>query len=464
MPAQSPAAADFRADLETIQTLAKAPVTTAAELAATLGLIYKTINAADPARYDRAALKAAAPHLLFALFDIRTHLRDSVPGWQSRGFMTRDVQRTLRDALRILRYASDIIGEINIGHAIIEDGEAPMQAFIERTHNTLVPHKFETGKNLQFRAGDVLIVRGTRHNSAAIARIGDIDSQFSHVCIVHFDDRGTGFVVESLIEDGAVITPLKQALNHGMARAILLRHPDEALAARAAKSIFDHVTKSNSSSGRRIWYDFTMRLTNYNELFCSKLVRLAFDNATGGKLRLPTYTTLLDAKNKDFFKRVGVKAAETFAPGDLEIEPNLDLIAEWQDYRVTPRIRLQDLIMTKLFEWMDERGYKFEEDTTVKIVAFFGRQATKLWAPARDLVFSVVPKIPPNMSRRTIATIVMLHKTAEPLLQDLQHLDRLNIATEGASLHPTEVFAHLEKVREQSRGRIGYLVAPPGKI
>ena len=34
-------------------------------------------------------------------------------------------------------------------------------------------------------------MRGTGHNSAAIARIGDVDTQFSHVAIIYIDPAGT---------------------------------------------------------------------------------------------------------------------------------------------------------------------------------------------------------------------------------------------------------------------------------
>jgi SAM-dependent methyltransferase len=460
----TPAAGDFARDFETLKTLATAPAATAGELLANLTRLYHEVFDRDLNLYNGPAIQAAAPQLLDAVFRLRTTLRDRIPEWQAKGLMTRDVQRALRDAMRVLRYATDFLGELNIRHDVADEDELPMRAFREKSLNTLVHPKYDNGKNITFRSGDVILVRGTQHNSAAIARIGDIDSQFSHVSIVHIDDAGKTWVVESLIEDGAVVTPLKDALQHGVARAILLRHHNTDVAARASKLVFDHVHRSLKPGGRRILYDFSMRMHNYNELFCSKLIRLAYEDATKGNLKLPTFTTRLDAKNRDFFKRVGVKAAETFAPGDLEIDPQFDLIAEWQDYRFTSRLRKQDLIMTKLFEWMEAPGYKFQEDFTIRLIAFFGRLATKLFKPARDLVFSVVPKIPPNMSKRTIGVIAMLHKTAQPMLEELQHLDRVRILTDGKPLHPREVYAHLEEVRQRSRGVLGYLVAPRGKV
>lgn len=70
------------------------------------------------------------------------------------------------------------------------------------------------------------------------------------------------------------------------------------------------------------------------------------------------------------------------------------------------------------------------------------------------------PKIPSNMHTRTIATIGMLHETAEPILQGLIALETDRIRTSGRPLHPREVQAELERFRAASGGRIGYLVAP----
>ena len=197
-----------------------------------------------------------------------------------------------------------------------------------------------------------------------------------------------------------------------------------------------------------------MELKGERELFCSKLVRVAFERASEGAVRLPTFTTHFDMKNRDFLDRIGVTAKETFAPADIELEPDFDLVAEWQDYRVTSRLRLQDLIMDKLFWWMDEYDYKFRPDLPIRLVGIFGR----LSARTKKLIADVVPEVPPNMKRKTIQAVAMLHKTAAPLLADLMSLERANIERFGRPLHAREVFERLEQARQKAKGRIGYLV------
>jgi len=63
------------------------------------------------------------------------------------------------------------------------------------------------------------------------------------------------------------------------------------------------------------------------------------------------------------------------------------------------------------------------------------------------------------MRRSTIQAVAMLHRTAEPLLADLQALERRSIDRTGRPLHAREVNEFLEAKRQASNGAIGYLGA-----
>ena len=184
-------------------------------------------------------------------------------------------------------------------------------------------------------------------------------------------------------------------------------------------------------------------------------------DASNGAVKLPPFKTRFDQRNRAFYKEIGVKAKETFTPGDMDLDPAFDLVAEWQDYRATPSLRRQDMIMTKFFDWMENRGWQFKEDFLIKIVGVFGRLSSYLSNRAKELISSVVPKVPGNMSRSCIATIAMLHKTAEGLVPGLKALEENHIRMTRRPLHPRELLSHLEHTREVSGGRIGYLV---GKV
>jgi hypothetical protein len=373
--------------------------------------------------------------------------------------MTPNVVQGFRNVFRVLRYVSDMLGEImSIGPDPADRGYL-LRGFTGDENNTLINYAFyRDGAAVAFRSGDVILVRGRAHNSAAIARIGDVDSQFSHIGIVHIDDHGNHWMVESLIEDGAIINPLAKALDHNIVRAVLYRNRDADLAARAAKSIFDYVAASRLRGGKRILYDFSMKTDDTRNLFCSKLVRLAFAQASGGQIVLPTYPTRIVCKNRDFLDRVGVATDMTFAPADIDMESGFDLVAEWQDYRETANIRLQDFTMDKLFEWMERYNYRFEETSAIKLVSLLGRFSSHFSEGAKQMLSSVFPRVPSNMPRRTVAVVAMLHKTAEPIYHELQRQNHQIVMETGIPMHGLDTFSALEAIRERCGNRIGYLV------
>ena len=206
-------------DVAEMQGLAGAPVVSEAELKANLGTIYKRLFLADLTRYDVAGQRKTAPQTMQSLFELRLGLRNQIANWEKRGFMSRDMQRALRDVFRVTRYACDMLGEMHVGYDKLPEGGKPRRGFTGADANVLVNPVYHTGADFAFLPGDVLLVRGQAHNSAAIARIGDIDSQFSHVGLVYADADGGLHKVEALIEAGSVVTPLEQALEHGLGRA-----------------------------------------------------------------------------------------------------------------------------------------------------------------------------------------------------------------------------------------------------
>lgn len=451
----------YERDLNVIERLASTPANSAHELGKALGLIYSHGATADFDDFNLDEVAKNAPEIMYRLFDTRMRLRARIAEFEGKGFMTPQVQQGLRDCFRILRYVSDMVGEVARARGKLPEGEVPALAGFRGEHyNTLVNwdyYKGAKGKDIAFRSGDVILVRGERHNSAAIARIGDVDSQFSHACMAYVDETGAHFVVESLIEDGAVIGPLAKALDHDLARAVLYRHKDAALAARAAKLIHDHVAATQGSVTKRILYDFSMNLDESKRLFCSKLVRLAYEMASEGKTKLPRYPTHIGMQNRDFLQRIGVKAHDTFAPADVDLEKDFDIVCEWQDYAKTGHVRLQDFTCDKLFEWMDLYGFRFKETLLIRVVSFFGRLSAFFSDQAKEILSSIAPKVPINMKRKTVATVAMLHRTAEPIYRELLAAQEDMLAQKGRPLHGIEVFERLEQIRRREGMRIGYL-------
>lgn len=453
------ASSSFENDLERIEILAASPVTSSALLERNLNCIYEQAAAARFDDYDVVSIARVAPAVMYRIFDLRVGLREKLAHYEMLGLMTPAAVQGFRDVFRVLRYVSDMLGEIASMEPNTSDPGYLLRGFTGEENNTLINYAFyRDGRSVAFQSGDVILVRGRAHNSAAIARIGDVDSQFSHIGIVHIDEQGSHWMVESLIEDGAIINALGKSLDHHIVRAVLYRNRDADFAARAAKSIFDYVAASRVRGGKRILYDFSMRTDETRNLFCSKLVRLAFSQASEGSVILPKYPTHIGRKNRDFLDRVGVATDMTFAPADIDMESSFDLVAEWQDYRETANIRLQDFTMDKIFEWMERYNYRFEETPAIKLVALLGRFSSHFSEGAKQTLSSVFPRVPSNMPRKTVAVVAMLHKTAEPIYLELQRQNQQQVIETGVPMHGLDIFAALEAIRERCGNRIGYLV------
>ncbi len=445
--------ADVLADAE---TLAHRQLITEPELAASLDDIYQGLFEADFSDYDLDEVRRQAPDLILRNFAVYLRLRAGIAGWHAQGLMSRRVQVAVRNVFRAARYARDLLGEIQLGHPRLERREKTQSAFAG-------PETF-TQRNPAFGnvpvtllPGDVLLQRGMVHNSAAIARIGDVDSQFSHVSIVAPDDDGKLVMVEALIEEGSIVKSLDDALAHGVGRAILFRCRDRELAERAARMIHEAIAAIGKRAAPRILYDFTMEVGGYRDLYCAKLVRLAYSMASTGDVQLPTFATRLDMRNRDFVDLIGVTATRTFAPGDMELEPGFDIVAEWHDYRVSSELRLKDMIMLALFEWMESHDYRFRPTMFARFIGRFGA-ATAHWPSfLQGLARRVAGKVPPNMGADAVAAVAMLHWTAEELYAELRQLEEEAIRTTGRQLHPRLVLAHLERMRAERGSRIGYL-------
>ena len=448
----------FDDQLARFNAVASKPYVSTHELETSLRGLYSGLFDTDFTDADPLEVAQAAPRLMHDLFAARMRMRDRIGEWKNAGIFARPAEIALRNVFRIARNASDMLGEIASNNARLASGEKSTRGFSGTNWNTLVHPAYADGRNIPFQSGDLLLMRGSAHNSAAIARIGDVDSQFSHIAIIYIDPEGQNWVVEALIEDGSVINTLDHVLHHGLGRAVLYRSRDPAVAARAAKLAYDRIYATKTGKAPHIPYDFSMRLKKGRRtLFCAKLVSQAYADATNGALQLPMFKTRFDKRNKAFFKSIGVRAKETFAPGDIDLDPRFDLVAEWQEYRLTPLLRRQDMVMTKFFEWMETRGYVFEENLFIKFIAIFGRLSSYLSDESKALMASAVPKVPRNMSRACVATIVMLHKSAEEVMPALAALDEDHVKMTGFPLHPRDMLTHLEKLREVSGGRIGYL-------
>ena len=318
------------------------------------------------------------------------------------------------------------------------------------------------------QSGDVLLSRGSASVSAAIARITDEDSNFSHAGIVYIDkETGKRETIEAHIEFGTLVADIAN-YSDTKVRALVFRFKDPnqiddekgtakeknaAIAHDAAKKIRQKVLDYKKQYGKTRMpnpcYDFSMNIdnpavitpTNGKCLFCSEVVSLAYSLVGDGKYNIPTFKSSINPKNKKFLEDIGVTVNETFAPADLEVEPYFDLVLEWRDYNRIHKTHVMDAILTSMYSWMDDYGYQFFVPAGANVKTNLAYSIRRI--PILDHMTGIKDKFPLNMRKEAINTMVMLDEVSNQL-KDVIYDEESN---RGASLTPREMIVVLNQWR-----------------
>ena len=281
------------------------------------------------------------------LFKERLLLRDQlIPGITSPG-----------DALKIKaeitdrRYEEDRLGEFLVGnhHRPLEEKSPPL---FSSGQTVLLNPAFS---KLEFQSGDVMILRGLSTISTTIASVADVSSSFSHSLTIYLNPADQKFyVIEALIDKGVTVTPLDVVLSEGVPKAVLYRHKNAALAAAAAKIDFDKATAA-LAAGHAIPYAKNLAFDGYDQITCAKLVRMGFDLASNGVVKMPSFPSTLGQKYPHIAAALGFPNAVIPVewPADFDSEKDLQLVAESRDFEATLNFRIKDQIILSLLDWVE---------------------------------------------------------------------------------------------------------------
>lgn len=284
----------------------------------------------------------------------------------------------IKSVVRALRYVEDYFIEVRYTRS----GEMDSSEFESLEGEGL--HFLKTDKFSNFedytdlKSGDVILSRGNAASSAAIARIGINDTQFSHISLVYIDDQNVASTIEAHIEVGSVVAPLHVHLNQKNSRTVVYRHADSVLAHRAAQIMFNRV-KKQQDTGENIQYDFGMDYRDTSKLFCSEVVSLGYQLAAKERKEefdVPLYKTKFNKGLVSFLNILGIKISnknfskfKTFGPGDIQFDPRFDMVAEWRNPKKLQDTRMKDTILTKIFTWMEKDGYMFDHSASVSVTS-----------------------------------------------------------------------------------------------
>jgi hypothetical protein len=303
---------------------------------------------------EQENLRKFGPEVLDTIFQIRVALHEKLQQFDSRSELNKDCATKAREGFQYARFSEEYLLDWLYAQKVYNFQAAPILA--HQKPSTWTNPKFE---GFELQAGDVMIIRGKSYVSAMIARIADEEGNFSHLAVVGEDKAGKKYVVEALIQYGTIVTPLEKWRQSPDARVALFRHPDQALAKKASRIVYDFA-QGALDKGKGIRYDFSMNDDDYSTMFCSEVVKMAYDKASNGQLIMPKFrSTVTKFKDNAYPRSLGVTKTSLFAPYDVEVDPRFDFVAEYRHMPYLRQVRMQDAVLQSVYGWMINKGYNF---------------------------------------------------------------------------------------------------------
>jgi|GEM_PF-3555082 len=429
--------------------------------------VLGAIEQKDPGSFNYALTRQNYLAIIQNLWSIRLSLHDRLRELTQNGDIhvgaTDDpCVNAIRDTFRAARYLEDFLGESFLGIPNFNEKTDP------KAINTLqgdAPHLLKAPgvETVTLRSGDMILSRGTAYTSAAIARIGTVRSQFSHLAVIYIENEPLGKeftipeamtnphvkVLEAHIEVGSTIRPFKDYVADGNARNVLFRYSDASVANEAAKWAHDFIVQHRIEQQRKnggaiddpnnnVPYDFKMNLGDLSEIFCSEMGFIAYRSVG---IILPQFPSILESHN-DVVRTLGITRLLNFAPGDLEFDTRFQYLAEWRDYRKMHDIRYKDAVLDSMFDWMRDKNYQLHSTVMMEGKAIFG------WM-IRHAEFAKTT-LPKNMSTSVLRMTFTINQVGDILANDLAQIEKKHQSDySGRLMTYPEVLDALEKFRAQ---------------
>ncbi len=295
--------------------------------------------------------------------------------------------------------------------------------------------------------GDILLTRAKTFGSASIARIGRRDSQFSHLAMVYRDKNSNElYTIESLIEHGLIVAPIKKHLKRKHLRTLILRNKDRELGKRAAELMYSHA--KSLTKKKRVDYDFSMNYRENSNYFCSEVIHHAYKMATDGKMEVPYFKTKIKEGIVPFLKAIGVQVTvnnymdfDLFAPSDIQFDHRFDIIAEWRNPTKIDDLRTKDMVLSKIFHWMERENYILDEKLGHKILAVTAKGFRNI-----PILGGVVKNLyPKSIKLSTIRAFLVMDTVAKVNYKYVLKKEK----EKGAPLSFIELFRILEEFKNE---------------
>ncbi|MEC9281836.1 MAG: hypothetical protein VX642_03935 [Bdellovibrionota bacterium] len=401
-----------------------------------------------------------APRIIDTLFKIRLAAKQELDSFKdpSKACVS-EIRRLIRSA----RYAEETLSEWLVTRVPQLDLEAQDFKSNNSLQKLVNPNYYESPEDFRFKSGDILLVRGETFVSATIARIGDDDGQFSHLALVYKPEPGTPYygrtyVIEALIETGAIVKPIQMFLEHNHTRHVVYRPKGKAAeyAHKAGEQMLDRLKHQLDQWGnplishdwwnnldfldtlvdeKAIQYNFAMDLSLEDKMFCSQLVAIAYRDTSAGEIQIPRFKTTFDELSGfPLLTSLTVTTNETFAPSDIEFDDNVELVAEFRNltksdtgmYK-TQKVKTQDAFFTVFLEKMHTHNYVVNPlfmnvDNLVTWVGIGWGKIQSFFGYGSEIVPSTAPA---SFMRKAVAMEFMQKEMMEDLFNyEMNHFNR----------------------------------------
>jgi len=294
----------------------------------TLAPDHSAFNELEKIFFELGPPIAACPKKLPEYIQLQTRLRKLVKEQSQHWEMN---SPSARDRIYRLLYGSRAALE-EVMLQVSADSLSPGDDEPSQTPSTKI-------LGVTIHSGDILVSRGGAPTSALIARGNDYPGNFSHVALVHVDEKtNLASIIEAHIERGVAISTLEEYLRDKKLRVMILRLRSN-LPALVADPLLPHQAAAyalQEARDRHIPYDFAMNYHDHAGLFCSEVASFAYEKF-GVKLWMGI-SHISSPGVCAWLAAFGVRHFETQEPADLEYDPQLRVVAEWRD----PEILYQD--------------------------------------------------------------------------------------------------------------------------
>jgi hypothetical protein len=205
---------------------------------------------------------------------------------------------------------------------------------------------------VKIHSGDILVSRGGAPTSALIARGNDYPGNFSHIALVHIDEKTKVIsIIESLIERGVAISSLEEYLNDKKLRIMVLRLRSDLI---KDNPMLPHLAAEyalSEAKQKHIPYDFEMNITESEKQFCSEVASSVYKKF--GVTLWTGLSTISSKGTRSWLAAFGVKYFETQEPSDLEYDPQVSIVAEWRDPETLYKDHLDNAVTDVMLEEAD---------------------------------------------------------------------------------------------------------------